>query len=62
MVEFLVTCSLAIYLVALLYGAYRVFASRDTEPPIVAEHARTFRLIPGRGHHFQTTPDLPYYV
>ena len=62
MAEFLVTCSLAVYLIALLYGAYRVFASRSAERPVVSEHSRKFRLIPGRGQHFQTTPDLPYYV
>jgi hypothetical protein len=65
MVEFLVTCSLAVYLIALLYGAYRVIASRRTERPIIRERDRKFRLLPRRAQPVLATPDSPdlsYYV
>jgi hypothetical protein len=62
MAEFLVTCSLAIYLIALLYGAYRVITSRESGRSVIRERYRKFRLIPRRAQQFQSTPDLPYYV
>ena len=62
MAEFLVTCSLAVYLIALLYGASRVIASRGTGRSVIREHYRKFRLIPRRAPQFQATPDLSYYV
>ena len=56
MAEFLVTCSLAVYLIALLYGAYRVIASRGTGRSVIREHDRKFRLIPGRASEAAEKP------
>ena len=62
MVEFLVTCSLAVYLIALLYGAYRVLASRSTGDSVIREQYRRFRLFSRRTQQIQSGPDLSYYV
>ena len=62
MAEFLVTCSLAVYLIALLYGAYRVIVSRGTKGPAIREHYRNFRLIARRAQPVYATPDVPYYM
>ena len=59
MVEVLVTCSMAVYLVALLYGAYRILMSRQTRRAAVHEHYRTFILLSQRA---QTAPDVRHYV
>jgi hypothetical protein len=62
MVEFLVTCSLVVYLVALLYGAYRIFVTRGSGRTKVSEHCRRFRMISGRARVPVGGYDLSYYV
>ena len=62
MAEFLVTCSLAVYLIASLYGAYRIFVSRATGQSVIGEHYRKFRLFSRRAQQSHATPDLSYYV
>ena len=57
MVEFLVTGSLVVYLIALLYGAYGIFMSRGTGRSTVSEHYRGFRMISGRTTLAVGTPD-----
>ena len=62
MAEFLVTCSLAVYLIALVYGAYRVLVSRGTGCSVVSEHYRSFRMISRRAQQANGAPDLSYYL
>jgi hypothetical protein len=62
MADFLVTCSLAVYLIALLYGAYRILVSRATGRSVIREHYRKFSLFSRRAQHVHPTPDLSYYV
>ena len=62
MAEFLVTCSLAVYLIALLYGAYRIIVSRDTGQSVIGDHYRKFRLFSRRARNAYPAPDLSYYV
>ena len=62
MVEFMVTCSLVVYLVALLYGAYRIFVTRGAGRTTVSEHCRRFRMISGRARVTVGGHDLTYYV
>ena len=62
MVEFLVTCSLAVYLIALLYGAYRVLVSHSTGHSVIREQYRRFRLFSRSTRPVQSGPDLSYYT
>ena len=60
MADFLVTCSLAVYLIALLYGAYRIFVSRGNS--FEGDPDRKFGLFSGRARNACPAPDLSYYV
>ena len=63
MAEFLVTCSLAIYLIALLYAAYRIFTSRRAGRSVIREHYRKSRLFSHNPLQTHATPDLScHYV
>ena len=62
MAEFLVTCSLALYLIALLYGAFRVILSRRKGRSIVRQHYRKFKRFSRRVQQVQAQPDVSYYV
>lgn len=63
MVEFLVTCSLAVYLVALLYGLVRVLiAARGRGRAMIRTQCRKLRMLSRRARETGSTPDLSYYV
>ncbi len=62
MAEFLVTCSLAMFLVALLFGACRIFVSRGTRRPDIHERHREFRLMPRSVPQVPSALDVPYYL
>ena len=60
MAEFLVNGSLAVYLVALVYGAYRIHGSGESGRSVVSEYCR--RFISRRSQPASGAQDLTYYV
>ena len=62
MAEFLVNGSLAVYLVALVYGAYRIRGSGEAGRSVVSEYCRRFTMLSRRSQQATGTQDLTYYV
>lgn len=60
MAEFLVTGSLVVYLIALLYGAYRIVLSGGTGRSVAGAHRR-FSMISRSAPQANGAQDLSYY-